>query len=254
MWIIPNLPLAVDFVDMRKVLPVNPKGGWEDFKGLRDLKKLTTIVLHHDAVYKTKNDKQRVDKYTDTELMNNIANTHINSTKNRKDGDGGFPYHLYIRSGKVYITNNMEAFTYGVSNNNGYTIHICVAGNYTMDKLSGENKQALVAAIILAKKSMPSFKDIKGHDELSATNCPAYDVPSVISEVEKVEKLIEESLKQSTSAEEAYKIANQILYCYRMFAEGVDSTGKPVNEGQRAWALQQVLSLKPEMKRLGLYK
>jgi len=254
-WIIPSdLPYPIEIIDVRQLLPVNPKGGWEDFKEVRNINKLTRIMLHHDAVYKDKSGKQKADKYTDLELMTNIATSHINSTKNRKDGDGGFPYHAFIRSGKVYITNNMEAFTYGVANNNGYTIHICVHGNYTMETMSEENKKALVSAIILAKRSMPAFYDIKGHNELTATECPAYDVSSVIREVAKVEQEILDNLTRPSAAAEAYQMANQFLYYYNMFAEGKDSKGNPVNEGQRSWALQQVLSLKPEMKRLGMIK
>lgn len=241
---------SIEVVDMRSTLPVNPKGGWEDIKPPRNLDKLTRVILHHDGM-----SKASVKNQSDETLMKNIATGHINSKKNRANGDGGFPYHLFIRSGKVYITNNMAAFVYGVASNNDYTIHICVAGDYkNHDVLTEADRRALHVAILIAKGSMTHYKDMKGHSDLTATSCPGYSVKLIENEIIQLESEIAQLTQPETQAELAYKIANEITYRYNMFAHGKTHTGETANDGQRSWALQQVLKLEPELRKLGWIK
>lgn len=248
--LLPSEYQAIEVVDVITKLPINPTGGWEDFKPSRKQELLTRIVLHHDGIAKA-----RSQGISDMQFMVNIANSHIRSKKNRQGGDGGFPYHIYIRNGKVYLTNRWQAFTYGVASNNDYTIHISVGGDYAnYDVLTDADRKALHLAILIAKSNMPNFKDIKGHREITPTSCPGYSVSQVISEVLALEHQIEIMKTPQNQGERAYEMANQILYLYNMFAHGKTATGKMASEGERKWALQQVLSLEPEMKRLGFMK
>lgn len=180
-----NVPnsLKGQVYDARPVLHVNKKYTWISRNGARDLNDLTTIVVHHDALSKASSSK-----YSDLEFANRIADSHIRSEHNIKGGDPGFPYHIFIRSGVVYVCNDLEAFTYGVASNNAYTVHICVSGNYTMDKLEDRDRNALYAAILMIKSLVPTIKHVKGHNEITATSCPAFSMELVRKDVEAFEK------------------------------------------------------------------
>lgn len=181
----PNLPsnLKGQVFDARKLLPVNPKYSWENLNGLRNLTDLTTIVCHHDAISKVSS-KQ----YSDIEFLKRIAQSHINLKKNLPGGDAGMPYHIEIRNGVIYICNDLEALTYGVASNNGYTVHICVSGNYAGgDTLEDRDRHALYAAILMVKSMVPSIVNIKGHREITATACPGFDMTTVRNDVKSIE-------------------------------------------------------------------
>lgn len=182
-WILPKiLPSSlanVQIVDLRGQIPVNPKGSWTDINKPRSFAALTHIVLHHDAL-----SKASTAQYSDMQLIQNIANTHIRSVKNRPAGDGGFPYHMFIRNGKVYICNDPTTFTYGVASNNSYTVHISVSGNYAAnDVLVDADRAALYVAYYIAKGTMPAYQDVKGHGELMPTQCPGYNMAKVRSDI-----------------------------------------------------------------------
>lgn len=180
-----NVPnkLQGQVFDARKLLPVNPRYTWESLKGLRNLADLSTIVCHHDALSKASSKA-----YTDIDFAKRIAQSHINSTKNIPGGDPGFPYHIWIRSGVIYVCNDLEAFTYGVAANNGYSVHICVSGNYAgIDTLEDRDRNALYAAIMMVKSLVPSIKEIKAHKELTPTSCPGYDCDKVRLDIKDIE-------------------------------------------------------------------
>jgi len=180
-----NVPsnLKGQVFDARKLLPINPKYSWETLKGRRDLSDLTTIVVHHDALSKASSKA-----YSDIEFAKRIATSHINTKRNLPGGDAGFPYHIWIRNGVIYITNDLEAFTFGVASNNGYTVHICVSGNYAgLDTLDDRDRNALYGAILMVKSLVPSANAIKGHREITATSCPGFDMNTVRNDVRSIE-------------------------------------------------------------------
>lgn len=185
--ILPNSLANVPIIDLRDQIPVNPKGGWTDINPPRNVEALTDIVMHHDAL-----SKSSTAKYTDIQLIQNIANTHIRSTKNRANGDGGFPYHIFVRNGNVYLVNDPTTFTYGVASNNGYTIHISVSGNYAAnDILNDADRSALYVAYYIAKCSMPKFKALKSHGELTPTACPGYSMDKVRADIAGIDLTME---------------------------------------------------------------
>lgn len=248
--ILPPEYQAIPIVNMIGKLPVNPRvGNWDKMKGLRKLEALNTIVLHHDGM-----SKASLANYSDEQLMINIANGHIRSTKNTPNGDN-FPYHIFIRNGIIYLTNPILFFTFGVASNNGYTVHIAVSGDYAKyDVLTEQDKQALILATLIVKNTMTQFKAIKGHKELQATSCPGYSVPSIVNGLRALEHHIDIMQTPKDQSDRAYNIANQILYLYNMFAKGTLAGGGQATEGERKWALEQVLKLEPEMKKHKLIK
>lgn len=174
-------------VDIRDQLPVNPKYTWVQLAGVRPIEDLTTLVLHHDAISKTSTAGT-----SDLQLATNIAKTHIRLTSNEKTGDAGFPYHIWIRNGRAYWCNNVLDRTYGVSSNNGYTVHVCVSGDYVNgDSLTEEDRRVLTAVCVDLSKQLPSYKLIKAHCELNPTACPGYDYARIRADVASYDQLVQ---------------------------------------------------------------
>lgn len=248
-----NLPYDyqhIPFLDIRKDLPVNPNYNWTQLAGERKPSSLTTIVCHHDAIPKAKSAK-----YEDVVFASRIATDHINSKKNHPKGDAGFPYDVWIRNGKIYWCNDIEQREYGVGGNNGYTVNVCVSGDYfNGDTMTEDDRKALYIAILMLKAVLPAYKEIKGHGEIVPTNCPGYNIAEVRNGVIGLEVEIKNSGSPTKKAELAYYIANQILWLYNMFYKGVDAYGEPVKEEDRQWALSEVLKLEGEMRKKGMLK
>lgn len=239
---------GVPFFDIRGQLPVNPNYTWAQLAGVRDAAALNTTVCHHDGIPKAKSAK-----YSDIELAKRIATDHINSKKNHAKGDAGFPYDVWIRNGNLYWANDIEQREYGVAGNNGYTVNVCVSGDYyNGDVLSPEDRKALYAAVLMIKQALPAMKSLKGHGEIQPTNCPGYDVIQVRRDIIRIEMEIERANAPVKQEELAFRMANQVLYYYNMFNKGLDSQGNPVSDGQRKWALKQMMLLEPEMKKHGM--
>lgn len=239
----------VPWVDIRAELPVNPNYTWAQLAGTRPLSALNTIVCHHDAI-----PKYKTVQYTDITLAKRIATDHIRSTKNHPGGDAGFPYDLWIRNGIIYWCNDVEAREYGVASNNGYTVNICVSGDYKNgDVLTPEDRRALYAAIISMKNYLTHDQHLKGHNELQATSCPGYDMKQVREDVFALEQEIKQMETPQKQEEIAYRIANAILYRYNL-SKGKTSTGETADPGDVEWGLKQLLRLEPEMRKLGMLK
>lgn len=233
--------------DIVEKLPSNPKNTWAQLAGVRNVNELTTIVLHHDAY-----PKQNTTGYTDFQLATNMAQDHINNTAYDPTGEGGIPYHVWIRNGHIYQTNDLLDRTYGVASNNAYTVHICVSGEYyKSDVLTDADSKALCAAILMVKSVLPNFQAIKAHKELNPTDCPGYDFNKIKSDVQTIESQIEYAKSEEHAKAVAFSIANQILYMANM-VNGKDSTGNETTDGQRNWAKAMLLELEPFMKERGL--
>lgn len=214
-------PQIINIADQ---LPTNKNYTWSELRVLnklqakRDLAEITTLVLHHDAWPK----KNRV-AVDDVTFAKEIAEDHIKSTKNEKLGDPGFPYTIWIRNGQAYQTNDMLDFLYGVSNCNGYTVHVCVSGDYyNYDVLTDPDRKALYGAIIALIGAMPSYKEIKGHDELQAKNCPGYDEKLVKEDIAKLQFSLLQAETWAERAKKCGRINNQINYMDGLIKAGED--------------------------------
>lgn len=203
-------------INISDQLPVNKNYTWESLCGIRDINALTTIVLHHDAW--PKKNRAGVDDIT---FAKEIANDHIKLTKNEKLGDPGFPYHFWIRNGQIYQTNDMLDFTYGVSNCNGYTIHVCVSGDYfSYDTLTDPDRKALYGTIIAVIGALPNYKEIKGHYELQPKNCPGYDEKVVKADIIHLQQLFLQAETWKSRVEKCGRLNSQINYMDGLIAKG----------------------------------
>lgn len=238
-------PQIINITDQ---LPVNKNYSWSGLRVLnklpakRELDDLTTPILHHDAW--PKKNRAGVDDIT---FAKEIAEDHIKLTKNEKLGDAGFPYHLWIRNGQIYQTNDILDFTYGVSNCNGYTVHICVSGDYfSYDTLTDPDRKALYGAIIAVISALPSYKEIKGHDELQAKNCPGYDENIVKEDIAKLQYTLSHSETWEARKLKLGNINNQINYMDSLVTKGEA-------DGGASWALhwkEQVYEIMKSQKLL----
>lgn len=242
----------VPIVDLRGKLPVNANYTWKTLasggraNGIRDLSKVTTIVMHHDSFL-----KKDTAKYTDEEFAGRIATSHINSRNNLKQGDPGFPYQAYIRNGTIYVCNDVEDHLFGVAGNNDYTVHICVSGNYSGgDTLTDTDRNALYAAFYLMKSNMPAYKEVKGHNELNPSQCPGYDVIQVRSDLANIDNQIGSNESYKSQLARAYVVANQILYMYNL-AKSKEEQGNE-EDGEVKWVLLNLLKLEKHMKEYGI--
>ncbi|RCW44210.1 peptidoglycan recognition protein family protein [Paenibacillus prosopidis] len=213
---------GVQFIDIRDQLPVNPNYTWTQLAGVRDDEVLNTLVCHHDAI-----PKRMTTKYSDIKLASRIATAHINSKKNHPKGDAGFPYDLWIRNGNIYWCNDIEQREYGVASNNGYTVNVCVSGDYFHgDTLTPEDRRALYVAIIILKEALPAIEKIKGHGELVPTNCPGYGMNHVREDVSALE------IKLELEEELANNLQGQLLNAAALNTRVNDLYGKATAPGK----------------------
>lgn len=230
-------------VDMTDNLPKNPKNTWSQLAGTRNIADLTTIALHHDAWPK----KNTVGKYTDMQLAAKMAYDHIANTSYDKTGEGGIPYHIWIRNGRIYQCNDLLDRVYGVGSNNAYTVHICVSGDYfNYDTLTDSDRNALYAAILMVKSILPNFKEIKAHKDFPSnkTDCPGYDVKRVKADVANIEMQLKAVADPSQIKVNAYKSTEQHRYLYNQYISD------PVNN---KWLEPHLLKLHEFMKDNGMY-
>lgn len=223
-------------IDVSGQLPVNKNYSWADLCGWRKLEDLTTIALHHDA-YQKANRKN----YTPVQMMSEIANDHIKSTKNEKKGDAGFPYHFYVIRGQAYLTNPIALYTYGIGGNNPYTIHICVHGHYKdYDQLTDEDLNCVIALCIMLKGNMPAYKAVKGHAELNSSACPGYDMNRVREAITTAEHRIASGDTWEQKKNKVSQLANQYNYMFNLMQRGEA-------DGNSQWAMENLLAVRQIM-------
>lgn len=198
----------VVYQDITDSLPKNPKNTWAQLAGVRAIEELTTIVLHHDAY-----PKKNTINYSDMQLMTKIATEHINNTAYDVTGEGGIPYHIFIRNGRVYQVNDLLDRTYGVASNNAYTVHIVVSGDYfNYDVLTDADRNALYTAILMVINVLPNYKEIKAHKELNATDCPGYDYVKVKNDIQTIQYKMQQQDTWAAKMKNVADIINQINY------------------------------------------
>lgn len=231
---------AVTYQDVTDILPKNPKNSWAQLAGTRNIEELTTIVLHHDAY-----PKKNTINMSDMQLMTKIANEHINNKLYDATGEGGIPYHIFIRNGRVYQGNDLLDRTYGVGSNNGYTVHIVVSGDYyNFDVLTDADRKALYAAILMVIDVLPNFQTIKAHSELNPTNCPGYDHIQVVNDI----KTLQMKMKEQDTWEAKLTKIKQMINQFNYFT---NLANKGPNDGNAVWAMSQQMELYNVMKEKG---
>lgn len=225
-----GVPQIIDIADQ---LPVNPNNTWAQLAGTRDLNALTTVVWHHDDIAKSL--RTGWDSF---KVVKGIADYHIGLKRDAPKGEGGCPYHFWIRGGQIYQCNDVIDRTYGVGSNNGYTVHVCVSGSYAgKDALEDADRRALQAVTLTLMQALPQYQSIKAHSELNATDCPGYDYNTIRNEVINLDMKIKQESTWAAKIKMVNEIANQYNYMFDKMKAGE-------SDGNAQWAANQLLAVR----------
>ena len=115
------------------------------------------IVLHHRA--------------GDGDVLS-IHNGHI------KNGWSGIGYHFYVRKdGSIYRGRPIEKIGAHTEGFNSKSVGICFEGNFEIDKMSREQKEAGRLLIAHIQESYGRKLKVFKHSDLCATACPGKNLP-----------------------------------------------------------------------------
>lgn len=226
-----NLPQIEDITDR---LPKHSSKAWPK----RDFSKLAQLVVHHTA--------------SEAPLINQ-AKYHISA-----HNWPGLAYTFVISQGKIYQTNSLDARTSHALGVNDTSIGVCIHGDLSKRAMTPFEREALSAVLYTLKELFPHVV-VKGHNEASweaakhRTSCPCTDMNKIRSDLETMEHEIAYNESAQKKEEVAYRMANHILYLQRM-SKGLKPDDSAASEGERKWALSQLLKLEPEFRRLGFLK
>ncbi len=154
-WILSGVALAIvttmTTIKMKNIISDLPKG--KKSYGKRQLSKIKQIVIHHSAI----------DGFTPFDY----AKWHI------ARGWPGIGYHFVIDSnGIISQTNELDTVSYHTKGFNTQSIGIALSGNLSNHIPSDSQKQALIKLIKDLKKQLGISLIVKGHGELTKTECP----------------------------------------------------------------------------------
>lgn len=145
-------PGAYEIVDVTDALPRHETKRY----GARPLSDITTLVIHHTAG-------------SAMARPEDIASFHVNT----RDWPG-ISYHYLIRGdGTIYQTQRPETVSWHCFNNNGYTLGVCLAGDFTHERPPQEQLDA--ARWLVAKlKADLGGASVRRHGEMpdNKTACP----------------------------------------------------------------------------------
>lgn len=163
--------------DVRKTLTRHSSKSYRK----RPLSSVTDVAIHHSG--------------TTSGSAEAYANFHVNNL-----GWPGIGYHYVIeQDGTIKHCNDLDVFSYHVGQANGYTVGVCLTGDFTHQKPTKDQEESLGW---LMKVHLPSqlthWKTTRGHKDFPGTStvCPGslnwekiiadYKLPSVEGPVYRV--------------------------------------------------------------------
>lgn len=162
-----NIP---KFVDFRNKIKRHPTKKYSK----RSLSRVTTIAIHHSLT------------------RQNLSGSNAEGYARYHVDTHGWPsigYHYVIEpDGTVKFCNDLEYITYHVGDHNGYTVGICVTGDFRYEELTPDQKESLRNVVRALQSSYPQMKHTKGHNEFSGYEwkpCPVFDYKAVLGAAKK---------------------------------------------------------------------
>jgi len=156
-WIISGLTITaigttMTALQINNVIDILPKSKSKNY-GKRALSSIKNIVVHHSAI----------DGFGPVDY----ALWHL------KRGWPGIGYHYVIdKDGKVDKTNELSTISYHVKGHNTASVGISLSGNLSKHKPTKAQIDSLIKLIKELKNELPNKLFVKGHRELSSTQCP----------------------------------------------------------------------------------
>jgi hypothetical protein len=93
-------------------------------------------------------------------------------------GWAGLAYNFIVDlDGKVYRGRDPQYVPAGILGHNQDSLHICAIGNFENMVMPDVQKEAIKELICYVKSLYPTIKDIKGHKEIGANDCPGKNYP-----------------------------------------------------------------------------
>jgi hypothetical protein len=223
--VIQELPFKVKpIIDITDNLMRNDKGDWEPD---RTPAEITHISIHHSAV-----EGATIDSY---------ARYHVGTLKWRSIG-----YHLVIKGDQLYQTNDLLAFTYHTSSNNGYTVSVSVSGDLSKRGLTDDERNCLYAAILtlMGTFNIP-VANVLGHREYPSNNtsCPCLDMNKLRDDIAKLQLQMKAVTDPAQVKVNVYKATEQHRYLYNQY----------VSDPNSKWLEPYLLKMHEFMKENGMY-
>ena len=151
------VPVAVTRPEIHDVVDQLPKHATLKY-ATRQLSQITHLCIHHSAT-------------AGTIPLENVAKYHV-----EERGWAGIGYHFYVKpDGTIYQTNHLETVSFHVTQNNDYSVGVCVSGDFTY--APPPDKQVDAAAHLVAwlmQELSVSDQNVLGHKEFpnNDTSCP----------------------------------------------------------------------------------
>lgn len=211
---------TTDFWTDKKAPLWLPSGLRPDVTG----EEIDTIIVHHMA--------------SEAPLVNQ-ANYHVNTHK-----WPGIAYGLVVSGTRLLQTNNLLSMTFHAGGHNTYTVPIAIHGDLSKREMTSRERELLYAAILTAKKYIPTIKYIKGHDEVNKTSCPCTSVHKIREDIAKLELQMKAAAEPTQIKTRAYNAAVQHNYLYNEYAK--DPTGNK-------WLESYLLKMDEVTREMGMY-
>jgi len=94
------------------------------------------------------------------------------------NGWSGLGYNFIVDlDGQVYKGRPIEFIPAGVLGHNTDSVHICAIGNFENMIMPDVQREAIKELIVYCKNTYPNIKEILGHGEVMATDCPGKNYP-----------------------------------------------------------------------------
>lgn len=173
----------IDIVDLRDALAVHAtlKYDW------RLMQAIKRIVIHHSATSVTATAEQ-------------FARYHVD-----RHGWPGIGYHFVVTAnGEIQYVNDHTLITYGVADQNGDTVHICLVGDFT--DATPPEAQLVAARTLIAnyRHAMGQMYPVVGHRDIAQSECPGNTWPQwkarLVTEAPPAELSEVESLRAQLAA------------------------------------------------------
>lgn len=178
----------------------------------RPIAAITDIAIHHSL---TKEGSAEA-----------YARYHVNNL-----GWPGIGYHYVIeKDGTVKWCNELGVMSYHVGDSNGFTVGICLTGDFRTEEPTEEQKRSLRLLHNELVNELPAYKRTRGHNEFpgyASKQCPCFDYKKVLEEstvsdkpsswaAESMEKAIKKGITDGTNPQEPLTLERFIVIIDRL--------------------------------------